>query len=955
MRRTQRPPRAPAIPGRRRTHAPATPERRPPRAPAALREMRAELPLLVCTTLLIALLSAVAAGAPALLDRFAGEALTARLDQAQRSAPGLRLSARFEPATRRGPRDLATGLGEGLHAATTVIGNAVPGPLKGRLAPYATRVELASVGIRTAGRETALGLIHASDAPGRAVYAEGRPPDPRSRTIEVAFSTRTRDTLKLRLGQRLPLRPGSLEPAGATAVVVGFFTADERGSGPGARLWREQPLLARPSQQPPRDGSGPRWEARALVAPRTLTTLQDRTGVTLTADWSLRLDLDVAAAARFAGEEGRKELRRLLTRYPDDARTAYCGDIGSFGGMYCRIGDHAASSLDDRTPLLDSLDTFGRQWRHGRVVISFALASLLAVGVLTVVATALLALRRRLDVHRLQRARGASAHRLALTRAAHTAPAALAGLAAGLTAARSLPPAAPADHYGAGVAVLVWLLLPALTWYALRDRTARTRQDAPGPRRGGRRIVAELLVLLLAAAGVAALRTRGTAGAGPDPLLAAVPALLGLAVVAVLLRCYPLPVRLAARWAARGRGAVALIALSRAAKEAPARALALLVLVVTLAGAVSGGIVVGTLADARRTAAAWQAGADAAYLGAAHHPGVAERLARARGVESTVRVRQLRVDPTSATSGERHGVGSLLAVDGDRLRAASPDSEAGRALAAARIGSTAPSGGDIPVLASDARTGEALTIVSHGRKLRLRVVGRLPAEVLRDPALGPVRSSTTARDRMLLTDNRALTAIDPGDYEQTALLLYGPRLDVRELRAVVPEAASAAALGELRIRAEEEAEASSDGLIRVLVTAHTGCTALAVALALPALLLDLLLSAPARVRTAAHLRTLGLNCGATSALHLLQLLPMVLAALVGGGALGLMLPVLLEPALRLDEFTGGPGTPGTAPDPLLAAAAGAGLGLLVLTAVGMETWWGGRRRLGAVLRLTEER
>ena len=47
-----------------------------------------------------------------------------------------------------------------------------------------------------------------------------------------------------------------------------------------------------------------------------------------------------------------------------------------------------------------------------------------------------------------------------------------------------------------------------------------------------------------------------------------------------------------------------------------------------------------------------------------------------------------------------------LAVDGDRLRAASPDSEAGRALAAARIGSTAPSGGDIPVLASDARTGE---------------------------------------------------------------------------------------------------------------------------------------------------------------------------------------------------------------------------------------------------------
>ncbi|GAA1416313.1 hypothetical protein GCM10009601_07880 [Streptomyces thermospinosisporus] len=141
------------------------------------------------------------------------------------------------------------------------------------------------------------------------------------------------------------------------------------------------------------------------------------------------------------------------------------------------------------------------------------------------------------------------------------------------------------------------------------------------------------------------------------------PALLGLAVVAVLLRCSPLPVRLVARWAARGRGAVALIALSRAAKEAPARALALLVLVVTLAGAVFGGLVVGTLADGRRAAAAWQSGADAAYLGAAHHPDVAGRLARAHGVESTVRVRQLRVDPTSATSGERHGIGSLLGVE----------------------------------------------------------------------------------------------------------------------------------------------------------------------------------------------------------------------------------------------------------------------------------------------------
>ncbi|MEV8593296.1 hypothetical protein [Streptomyces sp. NPDC052012] len=923
------------------------------RAPVALREVRAELPTLVCLTLLIALLTGVAAAGPALVDRFAGEALASRLEQAQQAVPGMDLNARFDPATAPGPGSRPTDLSEDLHPVTTVIENAAPGALQGRLAPYATRVELPPVRARSAGRDVGLALVYASDAPGRADYAEGRPPDPDSPAVEIAVSTRTRDALHLRLGQRLPLSPGTLRPVDATAVVVGFFTADERGGAPGTRLWREQPLLARPSQHPPRSGAAPAWEARALVAPRTVTTLQDQAGITLTVTWSLRLDLDARTAARLAGEDGQRELRRLLTRYPDDARTAYCGDIGGFGGMYCSIGHHQASTLDHHTRLLDVLDEFGRQWRQGRVVISFALASLLVVGLLTAVATALLALRRRLDVHRLQCARGASATGLALARAAHTAPAAVIGLAGGLAAARSLPSASPAYRYGVGVAVL-WLLLPAFTWYALRDRAAPTRRDPAPSHRAGRRLVAELVTLLLAAAGVAALRARGTsAAAGPDPLLAAVPALLGLVTVAVLVRCYPLPVRLLARWTARGRGAVALIAFARAAKEAPARALALLVLVVTLAGAVFGGLVAGSLADGRRATAAWQVGADASFLG--HHPDVAERLTRVRGVRHTVHVRQLRVDPTSATSGERHGVASLLGVDGDRLRAASPGSRAARALAAAGIDGTGPAGPDIPVLATGARTGDVLTITSHGRELRLRVAGALPETVLRDPALGPVRTSTTARDRMLLTDNRALASIDPGDFEQTALLLYGPRLDVRELRSIVPRAASGAAVGELRVRAEEETDAASDGMVRVLVAAHTGCTALAVALALLALVLDLLLSAPARGRTAAFLRTLGLGRRATSALHLLQLLPMVLAAVVGGTALGMALPALLGPALQLREFTGGPFAPTADPDLLLTAALGAGCGVLVLIAVGVETWWGRRRRLGAVLRLTEER
>jgi putative ABC transport system permease protein len=514
-----------------------------------------------------------------------------------------------------------------------------------------------------------------------------------------------------------------------------------------------------------------------------------------------------------------------------------------------------------------------------------------------------------------------------------------------------LPGASSAYGRGLLVAVGAWLMLPLLTWWAVRDR-ALLRENRAG---GGRRVVAEAGVVALALAGVLALRARGTTGGSEDdPLLAGVPVLLGLATVVVLARLYPWPVRLLARRAAQGRGAVALIALSRAAKEAPARALALLVLVVTLAGAVFGGLVAGTLTEGRRDAAAWRVGADASFLGAGRDPDTAGRLARARGVRETVAVRQLRVDPVSGTDGGRYGVASLVGVDGAKLRSAAGSSAAARALRDAGLGEDgARSGGvgsrDIRVLADAADAGDLLTITVHGKERRLRVVGTLPEAVRRDPALGPVRATADARDHLLLADNRDLKAFGASEFEESVLLLYGP--DVTELRSVVPRTAPGAATGELRIRAEEQAEADEDGLIAALTVAHTACTALAVLLALLALVLELLLSAPARAITAARLRTLGLGSRATAGLHLLQLLPLVLAAVAGGVALGLTLPGLLGPALDLREFTGGPTEPALRTDVLFTAVLAAGTFALVAVAVGAETWLGRRRGLGAVLRL----
>ncbi|GGV46571.1 membrane protein [Streptomyces longisporoflavus] len=897
-------------------------------------------------------LAAVAVGGAGLLERAAGHALASRLEQAQRDAPGLTHRVRFGPEVERTGAE--SELDADLRRLSTVIENAAPAPLRPDLAHDSTRIALPNV--RT-GDGTTLSLVYASDAPPRPAYAAGRPPAPapapHGRVVEIAVSTHTRDAMKLRLGQELKLGPGALENVDAKARVVGFYAA-----GSDRRLWSEQPLLARPARGPRGGTDGAVRYAGALLAPRGAEVLQSQANAELTVIWGMRLDPG-GDAARFVGDQGGRDFERLMLRYPESVRSVTC-DLGMVTqSMPCALGTHPATETESATELPDAVAGFQRQWRQGTVVISFALASVTAVGFAAVVVGALLSVRRRLDVHRLQRARGASATGLALGRAAETAPAVLLGYGGGCAVAALLPGASSAYGLGLLVAVSVWLVLPLLTWWAVRDR-ALLRDKGAGR---GRRAVAEAGVVVLALAGVFALRARGTEGdAGGDPLLAAVPVLLGLATVVVLVRLYPLPVRLAARWAGRGRGAVALIAFSRAAKEAPARALALLVLVVTLAGAVFGGLVAGTLTEGRRDAVAWRVGADAAFLGAGRDPDTAGRLARARGVRETAAVRQLRVDPVSGTDGGRYGIASLVGIDTAKLRTATPRSPAARALRDAGLGegegkrksarhgrgSRPP---DIRVLADAADAGDLLTITVHGKERRLRVVGALPDAVRNDPVLGPVRAAAEGREHLLLTDNRDLEGFDAGEFEESALLLYGPHLDVSELRSVVPRTAPGTATGELRVRAEEQAEADDDGLTAALTTAYTACTALAVLLALLALVLELLLSAPARGSTAARLRTLGLDARATAGLHLLQLLPLVLAAVAGGVALGLTLPQLLGPALDLREFTGGPAAPAPRTDALFTAALAAGTVVLMAAAVGAETWLGRRRGLGAVLRM----
>ena len=122
-------------------------------------------------------------------------------------------------------------------------------------------------------------------------------------------------------------------------------------------------------------------------------------------------------------------------------------------------------------------------------------------------------------------------------------------------------------------------------------------------------------------------------------------------------------------------------------------------------------------------------------------------------------------------------------------------------------------------------------------------------------------------------------------------------------------------------------------------------------LAAIALLATALAGARERGRSLSLLRTLGLPAGLGWWLALADLLPVVVAAIVGGVLAGVGIVALLEPALGLAVLAGGVSNPATVAPPLLfvgiAVVTAALLGVSVLAEVAAHR----RDRLSEVLRV----
>ncbi|MER5343372.1 ABC transporter permease [Streptomyces mirabilis] len=741
-----------------------------------------------------------------------------------------------------------------------------------------------------------------------------------TRKVEAAVTEATARTLRLRVGSVI-----DVDGFGGAPLVV-RITGIVEPRHPQGGYWSAEPVLRTPGVAA--DPSLPPqfyWDAGLLLAPGAAPVLLGSQGQPelywrfAPATGRLTAQDVPGLVSRIASLEGGPELLRM--REVAGGTAAVATDLETVVGSY-------TTTRAAITPVV--------------AVGAFGIGAVAAV--VLGMAGGLVAARRAAELA-LLRARGGSLRGIAGRLLAETAVVAVPAAAAGLLLAVLTVDEArllPAVLGASAVALLACAVLPVRAVVAhRRPRAHAERDDLAHARPGRRRTVAELTVLVLAVGSVVALRRRGASSSG-DLLVSAAPVLVGLIAALVLVRLYPLPLRWAARPAARGRGVVGFLSLARAGRSSTVGvALPLLALLLALTTAAFGGSVLAGVSDARDQAALLATGADARIAGPGEvtplPAGVAGAVGKVAGVRAVTAVRIERTaELTSGGAGAKEGL-TLIGVE-----------PASYARLARQTGLGAfPADVLKPKGTEDAGTGRVLNAVaSPGLAERL---GRAPRRITSlagdiTVRIAAVRSRTPAAPGadFLLVDAAGLTHSEP-----TTLLATGAALDAPALRTAVRGAGKS-----LTVTSRgEEREALSDaplqaGAERIYTTAALAGAGYAVL----ALLLSLLQSAPERAALLARLRTMGLTSRQGRRLLGLDALPQALLAASGGMLAGWATVRLLAPGIDLERLA-------------LATAAGrvpvvgaslrtdvwslllpaAGTVLLAWAVAVAQAWWAGRR------------
>ncbi|GAA2141390.1 FtsX-like permease family protein [Actinomadura napierensis] len=730
-----------------------------------------------------------------------------------------------------------------------------------------------------------------------------RPPEPdvaaSGQEVEVMVAQQYAQAMGYRPGDRMTLKdPDARGPL--YARITGLYAP----KNPRDPYWASRPGLLKAMKRIISPDGAEADVGTALMDARGYTVLTHGADRTFTFTW------------RFPVRPGAFDTGRARAAAADlDAyRTAVQGHAGPFS---CTV----ATSLDGR------LHVFQVRLRTAQSILGTALAGLAAVaaGVL-LLAAGLLGERLR-PVLGTMRARGASLRTLAGHACGLTALAVVPAAALGYAAGRLLDAGPPQPRSIVVVAALVVLVLAVSGALVLRERGAAPgpagRDDLATARPSVRRLVLDVLLAAVAVAGVVVLRRRGDAS-GDDPLVAAVPVLLGAALGVLVLRAYPYLLRAAAPALRRGRGAVLFVGLARASRQTMTGALPLVVLLLAAAVAGFSATVDTALRDGQVRASYSMVGGDARIESADLDPGAVAKARAVRGVTAAV---PARIVEDATGPGDPSPI-TVVAVDLDAYRKAFPDVPGVPG---------APNG----QLASP----DAAAILKSGSK----------PVTLTSSLTGPIRVEPTGTiddfpsvppgSPFVIVPYRTLDSLQ----RPSEVFLRGDHIDGAALGKVLDAATPKEVTRNLRLRSDVLHGMTGVPTIDLVHRTFRNAALIAGGYGLLAVLLVLVVGARARARTIAHLRVLGLGRRQSRTLALVEIAPVLLCAVAAGWVLGLLLPEITGPVVDLRPYTSGYAATGHAPGAAAFLALLAALLLAAAAALAVDRAFD-RPSLGDVLR-----
>jgi len=738
--------------------------------------------------------------------------------------------------------------------------------------------------------------------------------DARSATFQVAVTTATAARLGVRVGSRL-------RTAGQTLVVTGIV----RPVRPASAFWTVDPVAPAPQLTQIGVNTIPFLSTAAFVGPAEMEAVQSKLSAeSLHLLWGFPLDLRSVTADQAAGLQRALQALSFLPALSSVSMSLPAGSAGVNGtqGASSPLAVALSNGLTViLAPFVATDDAVQR-------ALSLLFVSLAVIAAVVVLLGARLVILHRDREFTMMRARGSSLRQLALVALRGGAVVVLPAAAVAVAGAVAVTPG-PASW-------LSWWLAGAITAVALAGPPAlaawrhRTRRDragagaAPQSRRqlaAARRWVADVTLVCAAVGGLVILRQQGLPPPGSiDLFTAAAPVLVAIPVALLVMRGYPLVLRLLGRTTRRRRGVVMIVGLARGSAAAQAGVLPAFALVLAFAVAAFAGMARSAVAAAN-VAASWQtAGADATITAPEAGPGLTPAALRAiagvRGVQRTTAV-------AVATATSDQGFNLPVAIVDPRsyamLTAATPLPPF-RAATLARPG--APHA-RVPVLVSPTardivHSGSSLSVA--GRTMRVQVVGH--------PYSFP---GVTSGGGFAVLPQWALGARAP---PTTAVAVVGQGLDTAALLATAHRAVHGS---QVILRSQVLAGIADAPLPHGgFVTFAQGAGA-AAGLSLLVLALTLVLSARSREMTLARLATMGLGPGQSRRITLVETMPAILAATVGGAACALALVPLVGPSVDVAAFTGTPVVVPLQVNVMAIVATAAGLIVLAWVALAVQS------------------